>query len=248
MAGSGRRTVATVLALAVGGGALSGCVSTQHKNARAKLVAARTVDGRRPLRIAARSRDARVLDVSIVRGRRASAIVVELSNRGGRTLTDVPVLVGVRGADGRRVRVNGGRGLAWFQTHVPTIPARETTTWVLVDHRPLPQGRPWAVVGALPAADTRVGVLPRVAVGTAPAAATRRSPRAIRVALLNDSDVPQYGVQVYAVARARRRVVAAGATNVRHLGSRGRASARVALVGTAGRHTIRVHAQATIFE
>jgi len=239
--------MATALVLALGGGSLSGCVSTQHKNARAKLVAARTIDGRQPLRIAARSRDVRVLEVSVVRGRRASAIVVELSNRGGRALTDVPVLVGIRGADGRRMRVNGGRGLTWFQTHVPAIPARETTTWVLVRHRRLPQGRPWAVTGAVAAADTRVGALPRVAASAAPAA-TRRGASAIRVALLNRSDIPQYGVQVYAVARAHGQVVAAGATSVRHIGSRERAGARIALVGRPDRHTVRVHALATIFE
>jgi hypothetical protein len=240
--------MAAGLVLALAGGSLSGCVSTQHKNARAKLVAARTVDGRRALRIAARSRDVRVLDVSLVRGRRASAVVVELGNGGGRTVTDVPVLVGVRSAGGRSVRVNGGRGLAWFQTHVPAIPARKTTTWVFVRHRPLPQGRPWAVAGAVAAADSRVGVLPRVAASAAPAARKGRGRHAIRVALVNDSDVPQYGLQVFAVARAHGRVVAAGVGSVRHIASRGHASARVALVGAPGRHTIRVHAPATIFE
>jgi hypothetical protein len=71
---------------------------------------------------------------------------------------------------------------------------------------------------------------------------------AVRVALASESDVPQFGLQVYAVVRAHGRVVAAGTATVRHLGSRGRASARVALFGAPGRHTVRVYALPTIFE
>ncbi|MGN6189679.1 MAG: hypothetical protein ACTHOE_12340 [Conexibacter sp.] len=225
-------------------GSVSGCVSTQHKNARARLVADRTLNGRRALRIARRSRDVHVLHVSIVRGRHASAVVVELANRGGRALTDVPVLVGVRDAAGRRVRANGGRGLAWFDTHVPAIQARGTTTWVLVRHRPLPQGRPWAVAGAVATADARVGTLPRIAATAS--GPPRRGGAA--VTLVNRSDIPQYGVQVYAVAQTHGRVVAAGVASVRHLGSRASGSVRVALVGAPGRRTVRVHAATTIFE
>jgi hypothetical protein len=237
--------VAATLALALGCGALAGCVSTQDKNARAKLVADRTLASRRPLRLHGRSRDVRVLGVSLVRGRRAGALVVELRNRGARALTDVPIAVGVRRADGSRLTLNGGRSLDWFQTHVPAIDAGETTTWVFVPRRrELPAGRPWALAGAVGAAQARAGALPAIAASAAPAAL----PRALRVSLVNRSDVPQYDVQVYAVARAHGRVVAAGATRVGHLGSRGHAGTRVALVGAPGDHTVRVHALPTIFE
>lgn len=242
MARSGRRLVAAALAGATALGALSGCVSTQEKNARAKLVADRTIDGRRPLRIAARSRDVRVLGVAVVRGRRATAFVVELRNRGTRAHTDVPVAVGVRTAGGDRVQLNGGRGLGWHQTHVPAIAAGATTSWVFVPRRrELPSGRPWAMAGRAPVAASVPRIAARVARGD-------RDARAVRVALVNDSGVPQYGLQVYAVARAGDRVVAAGAGTLRHLGSHGHASTRVALVGIPSRHTVRVHAPATIYE
>jgi hypothetical protein len=242
VAGSGRRLVATTLAGAVVLGGLSGCVSTQEKNARAKLVADRTIDGRRPLRIQARSRDVAVVDVAIVRGRRGGAVVVSLRNRGLRALTDVPIAVGVRDAHGRRVRLNGGRGLEWFGTHVPAIGARETTSWVFVPRRrrALPAGRPWAVAGRARA----VSAVPLVAAQPADPSGGR----AVRVAIVNRSDVPQYGLQVYAVARAHGRVVAAGIATVRHLGSHGSANARIPLVGAPGNHALRVHAPATIFE
>lgn len=232
--------MAAGIAAAVLGGGLSGCVSTQHKNARAMLVAARTVDGRRPLRITARSRDVRVLGVQLVRAGRRGAVVVTLRNAGTQAVTDVPIAVGVRAPGGKRLPLNGGHGLAWFQTHVPAIGAGARTAWVFVPRRTPPAGRPWAVVGR----GRAVAAVPSIAARThAPAAR-----RAVRVTLANASDIPQYGVQVYALARAHGRVVAAGVGSVRHLGSHAQAGARVALVGAPGRHTIRVHAPATIFE
>jgi hypothetical protein len=240
VAGSGRRAVAALAGAAVLSASVSGCVSTQHKNARAKLVADRTIEGRKPLWLGGRSRDVHVLRVAAVRGRRGGALVVTLRNRGERALTDVPVVVGMLRTGDRRTELNGGRGLGWFQTHLAAIGAGETATWVFTTRRALPNGRPWAVAGRA----TSVASVPRIAATVAPA--SRR--RTVRVALVNDSGIPQYGLQIYAVARAGGRVVAAGTTSVRHLGSRGHATARVALVGAPGHHTIRVYAQATIFE
>jgi hypothetical protein len=255
--GSGRRAVATALAGAVVLGGLGGCVSTQDKNARAKLVADRTLAGRKPLWLGGRSRDVHVLHVARVRGRHGGALVVALRNRGRQALTDVPIAVGVVAGGGRRRQLNGGRGLAWFQTHVPAIGAGETTTWIFTTRRALPGGRPWAVAGrASPA-----GELPRIAATVEHAPAARRAargrrvearrratPAAIPVTLANDSDIPQYELQVYAVVRAGRRVLAAGTATVRHLGSRGHASARIGLFGTPGDHAVRVHALPTIFD
>ncbi len=227
-------------AIALSGLGLAGCVSTQQKNTRAKLVAERTLGGRRPLQLGRPSRDVRVVGVSLVRGRHGGALVVELRNRGSEALTDVPIAVGVHGRDGRRVPLNRGRGLAWFQTHVPAIGAGEQTTWIFSTRRVLPGGRPYAVAGA---ASPAGGALPQIAAQTA-----RSGRGAVRVSLVNDSDVPQYGAQVYAVVRSHGRVVAAGKATVRHLGTREHASARVALTGAPGRHTVRVHALPTIFE
>jgi hypothetical protein len=239
--------MAALASAAVLGTSLSGCVSTQHKNARAKLVAERVLEGRKPLWLGGRSREVRVLHVARVRGRHGGALVVTLRNRGERSLTDVPIVVGVLAADGRRTELNDGHGLAWFQTHVPAIGAGETTTWVYTTRRPLPTGRAWAVAGQARTARA----LPRIATTvervTVPARRGAKS-AAVRVALVNGSDVPQFGLQVYAVVRAHGRVVAAGASTVRHLGSRASGSARVALFGAPGRHAARVHALPTIFD
>lgn len=243
--GRGSRAVAAAgIALALGVG-LGGCVSTQRKNARAELVADRTLAARAPLRVRHASRMVRVVHVALVRGARASAFVVTLRNRGARPATDVPVAVGVEGVGGRRTPVNGGGELDWFRTHVPAIPARGTATWVFTAHRALPAGAPYAVAGA------SGGAVVSRASGTLPALAARavgRVRNGLLVALVNRSAIPQYDVQVYAVVRDGPRVLAAGAAAVAHLGTHERARVRVALVGAAGRHTVRAFALPTIFE
>lgn len=239
----GRPVVAACVALALGSG-LGGCVSTQRKNARAELVADRTLAGRAPLRLRHASRSVRVVRVALVRGARASAFVVTLRDRGA-AATDVPLAVGVRGAGGRRIAANGRGGLGWFRTHVPSIGAGAGTTWVFTARRALPAGTPYAVAGAAGGAVASHvrGALPSLA-----ARAVGRARGGVVVALVNRSAIPQYDVQVYAVARDRGRVLAAGAASIAHVGSQGRARVRVALVGDPGRHPVRVFAPPTIFE
>lgn len=242
---SGRRVVATGLACAVACGGLSGCVSTQRKNARAQLVAQRTLGGAAPLRVQRRDRRVRVTGVALVRGRHGGALVVALRNAGPRTVTDVPLAVGVVAAGGRRVQLNGGRELDWFRTHVPAIAAGERTLWMFAIGGRIPAGRPYAVAGAAGRAVAArvVGLLPRIA-----ARATAAGGGGAQVTLVNRSDVPQYDVQVYALARAGGRIVAAGVAALRHLGSGARATVRVTLAGDPGRHAVRAHARPTIFE
>jgi hypothetical protein len=246
VAASGRRAVAALALGAVASGALVGCVSTQDKNARAKLVADRELGGRRAQAVARADTRVRVTDAALVRGRRASAIVVTLRSDADVALTDVPIAVGVRRPGGRQIVLNGRRGLDWFQTHVPAIGAGGRATWVFLTRRPVPRGgRAWARVGA--GAVVHEGALPQIAARTESATGRR-----VRVAVESESDVPQYGLQVYALAQRDGRYVAAGKASVRHLGTRGSATTTVALAGAGragtGSRPVRVHAIPTIFE
>lgn len=237
--------MAACIALALGAG-LGGCVSTQRKNARAELVADRTLAGRDPLRVHAASRDVHVTGVALVRGRRVAAVVVALRNDGAHAATDVPVAVDVRGSGGRLTRLNGGGDLGWFATHVPAIGAHARATWVFTTRRALPAGRAFALAG-VPSRRVRSrasGSLPQVAATVA----GRDRGGALRVALVNRSDVPQYDLQVYAVVRDGGRIVAAGGASLVHLSSFGRAYVRLTLVGSPGRRPVRVSAPPTIFD
>ena len=244
----------TALTIAIAAGGLTGCVSTQRKNARAELVANRTLAARTSLRLHRRSREVRVEHVALVRAAHGGAFVVTLRNRGAQPATDVPIAVGLRAADGRRTQLDGGSGLGWFRTHVPAIGAGASTTWVFTARRPLPAGTPYAIAGATG------GTVVSRASGALPAISARVVPESVRgrrgartrggvlVGIVNRSEIPQYDVQVYAVARAGGRVLAAGAASIAHLGTHEGARVRVALGGAAGHHTVRVFALPTIFE
>jgi hypothetical protein len=156
--------------------------------------------------------------------------VVELRNRTGRALTDLPVTVGV----GRRA-LNRRGGLDYFQTHVAALPARGALTWVFTTTRRAPHGRPFARVGA---GRTAAG-LPRVT--AAPAGAGR-------VRVRNVSAVPQYGLPVYALARRGGRVVAAGRATIDELDHNASRTLGLRLTGDPRGAALRLQALPTIFE
>jgi len=255
---------ACLLGAALLASGLSGCVSTQQKNARAKLAATRLLEGRRTQRVGAPNRLVAVDSVAVVRGARRTAVVVTLRSRAAEPLTDLPVAVGVRTASGRRVVLNARRGLGWFETHVAALDGGGRATWVFTTRRPVPSGRPFAVVGAAgggPAVASSARSLPAVrataageaaSVGAAVAAAGGRAgaarPARARVAVVNDSDVPQRDVQVYAWARRDGRWVAAGRAAVRELAPGARATVALPLVGAARPGELRAAALPTIFE
>lgn len=261
MAASGRRAVAAVLTGAIAVGGLAGCVSTQDKNARAKLVADRELGSRRAQAVTRADARVRVTDAALVRGRGASAIVVTLRSDADTALTDVPIAVGVREPSGRRTVLNARRGLDWFQTHVPAIAAGGQATWVFLTRQPVPgpPARAWARVGAggvawdgtLPELKARVvapGANGRTSGAGRDRAAGARAAKRVCVAVESESAVPQYGLQVYALVQRDGRYVAAGKAAVRHVGTRGSATTTVALAGDPGDSPVRVHAIPTIFK
>jgi hypothetical protein len=246
VAASARAGLVPGLLALVAVGGLSGCVSTQDKNERAKLRATRLLASRELPRVTDRNPDVTVRNVSLVRGRRSLAIVVDLHNGASKPLTDVPIVVGVRSAGGRTVAFNLRKRLDWFQTHVPAIPAGGTVSWVFKGRqRVKPGDRPYARVGtpASPAMSS-ASALPRIAARPA----SESGPDAVRVVVENTSEIPQYGLQVYALVRMRGRYVAAGKTSIEHLGTGRRTAARVPLIGRARERRAAVHAIPTIFQ
>src|SRR5581483_4563444 len=86
-------------------------------------------------------------------------------------------------------------------------------------------GTPYAVVGA--PAQPPPGTLP-------PLAARAISPLATSVTIhvRNPTDIPQYDLQVYALARRGTRYAAAGRATVAHLGTRQAKDLRLTLIGS----------------
>lgn len=243
MAGS-VKAMAVVAAFAVT--VLTGCDSTQQKNKRAELKAKRELASRELPSVARRNPNVRVERAALVRGKAgAGAIVVELRGTGSEPLTDVPIAVGLRGSDGRARLVNAKRRLDWFQTHVPAIPAGGTVTWVYKGVRDAKPGdRAFAKVGvARRPALSSASSLPPIEATPEPGRGAKR-----RVAVENVSDVPQYGLQVYAFAKRGGRYVAAGKTEIEHLGTGKKVTVAVPLTGFARKRPLRAEAIPTMFE
>ena len=123
---------------------------------------------------------------------------------------------------------------------MPVIAPGATVTWVYTTTRHLPAGaRPYAVVGARPSVRAP-------SVSTAPVISARATGKAttsrVAVALQNRSSVPQYQLQVYAVARHGHRYVAAGALTVPHLDGDGKHTVQLPLLGHPGQGRLRLEA------
>jgi hypothetical protein len=225
---------------------LAGCATTQQLSARAGVRAQRTLASRRALFVTHVNRDVAVLGTTLVRGRHGrAAVVVRLRNRRGRPFSDLPLSVGVRLPGGRLAVLNRRGGLPYFQTHAPVLPARATVTWVFLARRPIPSGaRPFARAGRPPAHPlTRVGPLPQLEVSVA----HRHARATIPATVVNDSDVPQYDLDVYAWATRAHRVVAAGRVRIAHLGTHARHSVAIPLIGDVRGVDVHVVAPPTLF-
>jgi hypothetical protein len=227
-------------------GLLAGCATTMQEASRLQLNSARIRASQVSTRVTSTSTSPQVrvtgLDV-VTEGKRA-AFVVRLRNDGRRTLSDLPISVGYRLASGNATYLNAGDDLDYFQAHLPVIAAGRQLTWVFSASAAEPRGaRPFALVGATPAATADpTASLPVV---TARAGSARGED--VRVELDNASSVPQYQLQVYAVAVRDGGYVAAGNTTVEHLGTSSSRTIELPLLGSLSRATVEVEALPTIF-
>lgn len=238
--GAKRATVGcTVVAAGV---AVAGCATTQQEAVRLRLNSARIRVSEKPTKVRVAGRALRVKQVALVRARNGSAVVVRLHNPSRRTVSDLPISVGIRkgAARQRPLNVRSTAELSYFDAHVPVISPGATVTWVYTTTRRLPAGsRPYAIVGARPSVRApRVDAAPVISAVAAGKATTAR----VAVTLDNRSSTPQYQLQVYAVARHGRRYVAVGALTVAHLGGGGQHTVQLPLLGHPAQGRLRLHA------
>jgi hypothetical protein len=221
---------ASPILLALAALAFTGCATTQQTNERYKLRADRTLAGRRPLRVTAPGTDAGVRRVTVLRAAHGGAVVVELRNRTDRVLSDLPITVGV----GHRP-LNAHGGLNFFQAHVASIAPSGTVAWVFTTRRRIPGGRPFALVGD---AARSPATLPAISA----------KPAAKGAIVSNSTDVPQYGLPVYALARRDGRYVAAARTTLQELGTGSSVTVPLRLIGARHGAPLELEALPTIFK
>jgi hypothetical protein len=216
---------------------LTGCVSTQQIAARARLVSARTLASQIAIEVTRENPRVSVGRLTVIRSRAGTAIVVPLRNDTSNTLTDLPISVTIRTAPGN-IYLNRSANLDYFQTHVAAIAPHDSTDWVFTTGARIASGRASALVGLAQLHPSTARSLPRLQVS---------SRRAGSVTVANHSGIPQYDLQVYAVAIRAGRDVGAGRAEVTHLGSNATTTLSVTLVGVDQGAALRLIALPTIF-
>jgi hypothetical protein len=233
---------------------VSGCATTQDEAARLQLNSARIRVAETHTVVRTPGRRVRVTRVSLVSSGRGSAIVVAVHNPGTAAIGDLPISVGVREPHRGRVALNSRPGanpeLTYYSSHLPTVPAGGSLTWVYSTSHRLSRGaHPYALVGDRPApAVTRTGSgrPPQIEARLVSHRATGPGAGRLQISLHNPTSVPQYQLQVYAVGRRAGREVAAGAVTVPHLGSHRTEAFALPVIGRLAHASLELSAVSTI--
>jgi hypothetical protein len=222
--------------------AVSGCATTQDANKRASIQADRTLASRKPLVLRGTDREVRVVRTSVVSGKEGSAVVVVLRNRGESPVSDLPIEVGTRGGGPLNARPN----LPYFQSHAPAIAPGAQATWVYVTKDKV-SGPVYARLGAPPGIAPKVSHVPRLEVSDG-ATRSGKSGSSVVAQVDNGTGIPQYELDVYAVARRGDHYVAAGRASLTHLGVDQSAELTLNLIGDPKGSRIQIYAPPTLFE
>jgi hypothetical protein len=208
--------------------ALAGCKTTQQANDRRELWASRTLASRVPVDVTKENPDVKVERVAVVRGKDGGAIVAVLRNVSDHVVNDLPIEAGVGNQP-----VNVGKAFTYAQTRAPALDPGEEGTWVFHPKKPLPAGAPFARVGEPPSpALASTDELPQLE-AISPISDANSANTTLSVRITNKSDIPQYDLEVYAVATKGKDYAAAGVAPIEHLGSNGDATVEVPLTGDA---------------
>jgi hypothetical protein len=218
---------------------LSGCATTQDANRRASVQADRTLASRKALELRGTDPDVQVVSTTVLNGKDGSAVVAVLRNRGDHPVNDLPIEVGPAGGE----PVNARPNVPYFQSHAPAIAPGDQATWVYVSKDPLGSNRAFVRVGAHPTPPlTTTGHVSELQTGG------KVDGSSVRAEVTNDTGVPQYDLDVYAVARKGGRLVAAGRANLEHLGVTNSAHLALPVIGDAKRARVQIFAPQTLFQ
>jgi hypothetical protein len=225
--------------LAVLAAGVSGCATTQDANRRAAVQADRTIASRERLAFRSIDPNVRVVSTSVVNGKACSAIVAVLRNHGDAPVNDLPIEVGPAGGQ----PVNAGPNVAYFQSHAPAIAPGAEATWVYVSRRPLGSSRAFVRVGAPVKPPTSAGHVSELNISDPSVAGSNA-----RAEITNGTGIPQYDLDVYAVAVRAGHYVAAGRISLTHLGVDQSSNPTVPLIGDAEGARVRIFAPQTLFQ
>ena len=228
--------------------ALSGCETTAEKSAKLEAKAKReqalhpTIT-QRGLSIAHAGTRVRVVEATVVHNSEGAAAVVTVRNVSARALRSLPIAIAVKDAGGRTIFQNNSPGLEAALTHVSSLRAHGSLTWV-DDQIPSP-GAPASVNVTVGEAATASGSQPRIEVdGARPGEeASDETTGTVR----NRSSVTQQKLVVYVIARRAGKIVAAGRAVLPEAPAGASAPFHAFLVGNPAGARLEASAPATTF-
>jgi hypothetical protein len=204
------------LALALAALALCGCETTAEKSAKLEKAAKQREDAggqtaalaRRGVSVTRESEKVKVLATAVLHSTEGDAAVVMLHNSSATTLRDVPIEITVRDARGAVIYTNNIPGLAAALASVPLAPAHASTTWI--DDQLQASGIPASVSAKVGEGSAVAGEIPQLSIQGAHLFDDPTSGQGAEGEVVNHSAVDQEDLVVYALARRRGRIVAAG--------------------------------------
>lgn len=204
------------LALALAALALCGCETTAEKSAKLEKAAKQRERAggnsgalaRRGVSVTHESGKVKVLATAVLHSDEGAAAVVTLHNASATTLRDLPIEITVKDARGAAIYTNNVPGLAAALASVPLLPAHATTTWI--DDQIQATGIPASVTAKVGEGAAVAGAIPRLTIQAAHLFDDPTSGQGAEGEIVNHSTVDQEDLVVYAVARRRGKIVAAG--------------------------------------
>lgn len=229
-------------------GVLTGCDTTQNAAARLKISNTRTLASREPTRVRELAENVEVVETALLQSDDGTAIAVTLRNTGSEPINDLPLLVGVRTADGKRDYLNDGKDVPYFQAHAPALAGGEEATWVYTAKGEVAGAdSAFAEVGKAPSPPVTVASsLPTVDVSGVRASAD--DPAKVELEVSNDIGFPQYDLNVFVWATKDGRYVAAGKAAAGDLEPDEAEPVTVKLIGDPKDGELHVFAPPTIFQ
>lgn len=239
----GRRLLGLAVVLAAAG-PLAGCSTTYQKAARLQLNSRRIVLASSVTRVGTPSRTVLARDVTVLRAKGRTVVVMTVVNDGHRAVSDLPIAVGYR-ARGKLVKdVNTAAGEQYFDSHLPPLRAGQRLVWVLSPAHAIPRGaRLQVVVGARPATHSKV-TLANATVSVK----VDQSSRGLAVTVRNLTGVEQQNLLLYAYVKRAGKYQQAGSATIAEIDSGARGRARLALIGHGSTSTVKVEAVPTILQ
>lgn len=226
---------------------LAGCESTQSKSAKLEANGGELAKVEK-VRIGAENQNIEVVDRQLLTDQYGSAVVLKVENKSGQGQVDIPIVLNVKGANGKSVYKNNIEGLEKGLLGIGIIGPSTTEYWV--NDQVLATGKPASFEVKIGTSEGKYPVqVPELEVSEPKLELDPTSGKFISGTVTNRSSVEQVDLLLSAVALKGNKIVAAGRGLIPKLKADGKPEPyRIYFIGDPTGANIEVFAPPTTFE